>query len=396
VSVALVGCGARTPLDLPAIEATAQRISPVADLAVGARHVCARREDGGVLCWGEGARGQLGTGATTKTPLPTPVARLSTVAGISAGGLHTCAWLRDGSARCWGDRSLGQLGDGVDLVGGTPPIVAQPSAVLGLSAVSGLAAGGGFTCALVGGAVSCFGSNDFGELGDGRAERSSRVRSVIGIEEARGLAVGAAHACVVDAGRVKCWGSNDGGQLGPRSDDRCGSIDCTRTPVDLGFSGATKLALGADRSCALREDGTVWCWGNSGGTKVYLPRQVPGLAGIVDLALGRAHSCAKTADRALLCWGEGTRGQLGRPVADPCPRGTGQCDPRPTAVPILGAVEKVAAGGDTTCVLLAAGGVRCFGANDAGQLGDGSTEDRSVPVAPLLPELTVEAAEAAR
>jgi alpha-tubulin suppressor-like RCC1 family protein len=110
------------------------------------------------------------------------------------------------------------------------------------------------------------------------------------------------------------------------------------------------------------------------------PVSVPGLADAEEIALGKSHACARRSDGTVSCWGEGDRGQLGRPVTTPCPKGTSMCSIVPLPIAGVSRVKRIAAGGDTTCALSEDDSVRCWGANDNGQLGNGSTTDSFVPV----------------
>jgi hypothetical protein len=143
-------------------------LGDVAQISSGMDHVCALTTAGGVKCWGDNVRNQVGNG-TLGTDVPTPVAVYdSGVARISAGGFHTCALTTGGGAQCWGDNSSGQLGNGT-ISSQTSPGIATPGNVHGLASdVVQISGGTGHTCAVTtGGDVKCWGSNGFGVLGLG-------------------------------------------------------------------------------------------------------------------------------------------------------------------------------------------------------------------------------------
>ncbi len=145
------------PVQVTAIGSGAQAI------AAGYEHTCAVVNGAG-LCWGDNTSGQLGNGTTTDSPVPVAVQGLDGgVQAIAAGNFHSCA-LVNGSVQCWGDETYGQLGNGVfSVVGSSVPVGVQ-----GLqSGVEAIAARGNHTCALVSGAVWCWGQNNEGQLGDG-------------------------------------------------------------------------------------------------------------------------------------------------------------------------------------------------------------------------------------
>jgi len=153
------------------------------------------------------------------------------------------------------------------------------------------------------------------------------------------------------------------------------------TPVAVrGLSGATALAAGGAHICALLQTGTVQCWGRnfagqlgdgtSGGSRAT-PVAVRGLSGVTVLVAGSAHTCALLQTGTVQCWGLNDNGQLGD--------GTTANRATPVAVRGLSGVTALAAGGAHTCALLQTGTVQCWGSNFSGQLGDGTTTDRLTP-----------------
>jgi alpha-tubulin suppressor-like RCC1 family protein len=202
------------------------------------------------------------------------------------------------------------------------------------------------------------------------------------------VAAGGAHACAVDAaGAASCWGGNAAGQLGD------GTLTTRLVPV--GVSGLTEGVVAIDggdvHTCAVNTSGQVFCWGTNfflqlgGGSEVgtTTPAMVPGLpAGITTIATGKAHNCVSTGAGAVLCWGNNEWGQLGN--------GAGAGNSPPVSVTGLsaGVTELSANVGFHTCARLAPDDVRCWGLNQNGQIGDGTSTDRLVPadVVALPPE----------
>jgi alpha-tubulin suppressor-like RCC1 family protein len=272
------------------------------------------------------------------------------------------------------------------------------------SGVAAIAAGNWHTCALTAtGGVKCWGYNEYGQLGDGSTTDRTTPVDVSGLTSGvAAIAAGNWHTCALTAtGGVKCWGLNGSGQLG----DGGGGVPCnegysacrlTPTPVSGLGSGVTALAAGAWHTCALTTAGGVLCWGSNwygqlgdGTTEDRLtPTPVSGLtSGVAALAAGAGHTCARTTAGALLCWGWNGRGQLGDGGGGvPCNEGYSACRLTPTPVSGLGSgVTALAAGNSHTCALTEVGGVKCWGLNWLGQLGDGTTEDRLTPVDVLWP-----------
>jgi alpha-tubulin suppressor-like RCC1 family protein len=380
----LVGCGARTPLrevDENGLPVATQNQAAIVSLSVGEAHGCVVRGNGEAWCWGNNSHGQIGDNTFERRPIPVKVLDLAYGVEIAAGRLHTCARIDDGSLRCWGHRALGQLGDGISLLTTSVFTVPSPAPVANVSGARAIAAGDSFTCAITHSGTLCFGSNDFGELGDGRIERSSSASNVIGLSDPTAMSLGAAHGCARNADKtVRCWGSNEAGQLNGSPADRCGSMFCSRKAIDtFDFGQVEQVALAGNRTC-VRRDGGVLCVGALNTGVSFGPTAVPNLDDAVEIALGRSHGCARRADGTVWCWGEADRGQLGSVVNTPCPNGESLCSLTPVQVRGLPRAKRIALGGESSCALLEDDSVRCWGRNDKGQLGDGTTLDRTAPV----------------
>ena len=357
-----------------------QRLTPVivsgltgaTQITAGNSHTCAlRRSDGGVRCWGFNGAGMLGDGTTTTRTAPVAVSGLSGAAQIVGGGDHTCAALRDGTARCWWFNTNGQLGDG-SVTQRTAPV-----AVSGLTDVVQLAAGESHTCALRGdGTVRCWGLNQSRQLGDGTTTQRTTPVTVPGLFDVVRIAAGDAHTCaLLGDGTARCWGDNTTGQLGS------GSTAQPTGPVSVsGLTGAVQITAGQFHSCATLRDGTARCWGlNSVGqladgtiTQRTTPSGVAGLSGALQLGSSGDHSCAPLAAGTLRCWGANTSGQVGDGTS-------GNIRTFPTAT--TGAVDAVQVDGGAghSCAVLADRTVRCWGLNSSGQVGDGTTTPRLAP-----------------
>ncbi len=180
-------------------------------------HSCAvSATAGGAKCWGANDKGQLGDGTTTNTtyPLKYVVGFSSGAATISGTGSHSCILAKTGGLSCWGQNTYGQLGDG------SMAERDAPVAVAGLgSGISSVSAGTGATCAIASGTVSCWGFNQFGQLGDGSHSDRTTPVTVSGLGTGvLSVSMGYYSACAITAmHQVRCWGSNSYGQLGDGS-----------------------------------------------------------------------------------------------------------------------------------------------------------------------------------
>jgi len=360
-------------------------------VAAGWGHTCILTAAGGVKCWGNNAYGQLGYGETVEHRFSAvDVLDLgSGVIGIGSGGGHTCALTVGGGIRCWGNNKYGQLGDG------TAETRNLPVNVNGMAQGAGkVAAGWNHSCAVMGnGELKCWGWNYYGQLGDAtKATQSKPVNVRRLMEDAIDVAPGWAHTCAITAGGgVKCWGSNEFGQLGDGTNLdsivplsivglRSSSVAPPVAADGVG-SAAQAVAAGWYHSCALTKTGGVKCWGRNDhgqlgdGTTAssLIPVEVKGLArDVVAVSVGISHSCARTSAGGVKCWGENSAGGLG----------DGTTTDRREPVDVAGlstGVFSVSAGGGFTCVLMLSGGVKCWGYNKMGQLGDGTTVDHPYP-----------------
>lgn len=358
-----------TPVDVSGLG------SGISALAAGGEHSCALTSSGGVKCWGYNFHGQLGDASTTNRSTPVDVSGLgSGISAIAAGGSHTCAQTSSNGLQCWGSNASGQLGNNSTSSSSTP--VSASGLASGVSAV---VTGGDFTCVLTSaGGVKCFGINSQGQLGDHSTTGRLTASDVSGLTSGvSALAAGSTHSCALtSSGAVKCWGGNTYGALGD-------NVVTTRfTPVDSTLtSGVSTVSAGFDHSCALVSGG-VQCWGNSdvgqvgdGGITIRLtPVAVSGLgSGVSAVSVRGRMSCALTSSGGVKCWGANENGQLG----------DNSTTDRLTPVDVSGlgsGVSAVSAGGYSACALTSGGGVKCWGDNSAGQLGDNSTTHRLTPV----------------
>jgi alpha-tubulin suppressor-like RCC1 family protein len=207
---------------------------------------------------------------------------------------------------------------------------------------------------------------------------------------------GDSHSCGLrEDWTVWCWGFNFYGQLGD------GTQNSSETPVQVvGLNTVTTVTAGRFHTCATQSGGVVRCWGyNNAGqlgdgttTDSPVPVTVTGLVGAGSIAAGESHTCARVGDETagygVRCWGLNSSGQLGD--------GTTQDRLAPVAVIGLPSVHAVVAGLKHTCVEGVAGGVSCWGENSDGQLGNGSTISSATPVPVFDPGLVDEVAAGGR
>ncbi len=249
-----------------------------------------------------------------------------------------------------------------------------------------VAVGAAFTCVVRdGGGVACWGANDFGQLGNGTPTPSSTPVLVAGLPPASQISLGARHACAITSGGLYCWGDNAAGQVGTGTQG--GTYN---TPQAVTGFMPGRLALGDDHSCALSAGGQVYCWGNNTdgavaqspiGGNFPAPTAVVSLTDTyADISSGVGFSCARSGFSEVYCWGRNDVGQLGDGAALP---GASSEFPQPVS-PVNGSY--FVAGGDRySCSVRTSvtnvNVVECWGADDKLQLGNDSTvADSSLPV----------------
>lgn len=336
-------------------------------LTAGVGHTCALLKNQTVMCWGSNESGQLGNGTTRESSVPVMVPNLTNVVTLTAGWYYTCAVLADQTATCWGDNTHGQLGNG------NTTNSSLPVAVNGINNVTTLAAGLHHTCALLNNqTIQCWGWNRSGELGNGTTTDSLAPVTTIGVTNATALAAGGWHTCALLSNHtVSCWGDTQDG------------TDNTPTIVS-GITNATAVGVGMFHSCILLADHTIKCWGHDfnssgllgSGTDIldsFVPVQVAGITDAAVLEVGTSHTCTVLANQRVKCWGSNYRGQI-----DP---NSPEYERTPVTVSsITNASATITTGIDHTCALLTDGTIKCWGSNNYGQLGNGTTTDSLVPV----------------
>jgi ABC-type multidrug transport system ATPase subunit/alpha-tubulin suppressor-like RCC1 family protein len=306
----------------------------VSNVAGGEFHSLALKRDGTVWAFGENSDGQLGSGSTGAAQgTPTQVVDIKGAAAIDADGDRSYAALKDGTVWAWGVNTEGELGNGSTK--GSP----RPVRVSGLTGISALAAGSHHTLALAGkqagakqGTVYGWGEEQYGQVGDGKSCKPgtkgcirttpTEVRGLNGKVVAIASAqLGEYSLALMEDGTVMSWGRNNQGQLG-RGTKSSNTCTCIPTPGRVkGLKNVKAIAASGGAGAALKEDGSVWTWGNnkygqlgngSAGTADRpTPGQVQGLGNADAIAAGGGFILARTGGGALFGWGINGFGEVG-------------------------------------------------------------------------------------
>jgi alpha-tubulin suppressor-like RCC1 family protein len=345
-------------------------------VTTGSQHSCALEASGVAYCWGEASGGQLGDGLPTNRAQTSPVRVAASVAFVSvvAGTHHTCGLTAGGAALCWG-----------------MTYDAIPRPVGGSLSFAALAPGFVHTCGLTReGAVWCWGDNTFGQLGTGGTYPSEAPVRVASSLSFVGIAAGMYATCALSAGgEAWCWGDNESGTLGVETAGRCSIpgvednygpdqpprvIACAPAPVRvptplLRSLAAGPLVNGAFAACGVAVNDDLVCWGYA---EEGVPRAVLGAGGLTSLAPAASGWCGLDREGGAWCWE-----YLRREPWWTAPR---------AFTPTL-AFQTISGGYGVSCGItkIPAGIVHCWGRNDRGQLGDGTTTPRSFPAPVVVP-----------
>ena len=293
---------------------------------------------------------------------------------------------------------------------GTPPEPSAPAQRLATRSLGQISAGAEHTCALTAeGGVLCWGKGASGRLGNGGA--SSNIHypvPTVPVVNVNGNALtnivqvsaGGEHTCALtDEGEVFCWGKAGSGRLGNDCNSSC--TDKNHAVAVVAEDGSTdsltgiiQIGMGDAHTCALTDEGKVFCWGAGGGGRLgnnaisnkdhpvpvvsSSDANAPPLTGIVQIDIGDGHACALTAEGTIKCWGEGINGVLGNGIEANSSVPVNVI-PNQGGSPLTGIIQ-VSSGNAFTCALTSSSEVKCWGTGVAGRLGNDDTSKQLYPV----------------
>ena len=261
-----------------------------------------------------------------------------------------------------------------------PPLVNAPNSTTSASILD-IVAGDNHTCILLGtGAVKCWGYNVYGQVGDGTYVNRVEPVDVLQLNTVIAIAAGGNFTCALESdGAVKCWGANWAGQLGD------GTFTNRNSPVRIRTLGsaATSIAMGRAHGCALLVSGTMRCWGmneyyqlgtgSNTPTQITVPVTASVVSGtVVQMAPSTNHTCVLLSTGGVKCWGSNNNGVLGIGSSNTAPVPTPQ-----TPTGLGSGVSRISVGTEMTCVILSDGALKCWGSTANYQLGTGQTDGKS-------------------
>src|SRR5713226_8176561 len=327
---------------------------------------------------------QSGTAAVTVTG-PSAISFVT----VSAGNRHTCSLTVTGSAYCWGLNNTGELGADTAIDSLTAPV-----AVTGGISFAAVSAGSNLTCGVTTNkAAYCWGANFSGQLGIGTAAGpqqcsvygpcSLKPMAVAGGLTFAGVTAGTRHTCGITSANVAyCWGDNGFGELGIGM-----TTGSSTTPVAVaGQLTFGEVSAAFSHTCGVTTMGTAYCWGDSRYGELGIntttgpqqcsfsgtlfpcsptPTTVAGTLRFAAVSAGGGHSCGVTTTGEVYCWGLNDFGELGT--------GTTRSDSAPAAIAGGLTFAAISAGNLHTCGVTTTGAAYCWGDNKFGELGIGST-----------------------
>ena len=317
-----LGHGSSTSSAAPVYANLPANETPV-EIGAGWWHTCGLMESGKIYCWGGGGFGQMGNGQTQDNnyemkQVSLPFGRTGKT--IAVGEHHVCTIADNDEVYCWGNNEQGAVGaSGYQDAEATPVHVDLPGTVYAIS----IGAGNEHTCVAVNtGRAYCWGENWNGQLGHGGSEWNSYTPVMVNIpgnRDAVSIAAGGWHSCaVLDNGKVMCWGSDWWGQLG---DGGSSEDEFNPVYVSMGSNTARAIVTGWETSCMILDSGETQCWGknnkgevgtgDSGVNEYSTPATVAGSHDFVAISMIDEGACAINSDAEVWCWGNNWLGAAG-------------------------------------------------------------------------------------
>lgn len=386
----------------------------VKKLAMGSDHTCVVASDEKIYCWGRNYEGQLGTGTTyRKSTEPVATDMTGALSGktiklISSGDAETCVVTTDNGIYCWGSNGSGQLGNGGTAESSVPVSVDMSGVLSGKSFNSIYVGVSGNACVLdTLGELYCWGTNYAGQFGNGTTSdsnipvRAANVGALNG-KTIKDFSIYYTHGCAVASDdKVYCWGENDNGQIGDNTN--ANKLSPVAVNDKLTYAGETikdfsvaSNTIHEDAFCVLTNSQKMYCWGGNlifpfgddeSAEDLTVPRQLimqGSLAGKTVKSIASKFEnnlgCLIASDDNVYCWGDQQNGKLGNGLENSVVQYNPVAVSRNTVLNGK-SIKKVTIGSEFACAMSTDGKAYCWGKNNYGQLGNGSSDaTSSIPV----------------
>ena len=333
----------------------------------GGRHIM--QPQGGIYGWGSNSNGVIGDSTTINRLVPTTVVGSSKFVKVVYNIFQTtiCALDNVGKAYCWGFNGNGQFGNGTTISSNIPTPVA------GGHNFTQIVVGINFGCGLdTAKQMWCWGNNGAGQLGDGTGTNRTVPVAVTGGTNIVNISLRPyAHVCAINTtGNLYCWGQNVLGQIGD------GTTADKMLPTAIAGAYA-KVSVTTSATCALDPDGKAYCWGtgwttgDGSGSNRTTPTAVATSVKFQDIMVSGLAACGLTLDNYAYCWGAQNYGASGIYNASPVNISSVKFKQ------IFNSQHDEANDTTTFCGISMTDIAYCWGSNSNGQVGDGTTTDRS-------------------
>jgi len=384
----------------------------VTSVSLGHGYSSAITSEGRIFTWGGNLDGQLGNATTSgydANPLPIEITgnfSLNTgeiVASVSLGDSHSSVMTSEGRIFTWGKNEYGQLGDGTATNRDTPTLITSNFSLNIGETITSASLGSNYSSAITSeGRIFTWGYNRRGQLGDGSynldpnsipTEITSNFSLNIG-ETITETSLGFYHSSAITSeGRIFTWGDNYHGKLGDgTATDRYAPTEITSNFSYNTGETITEVSLGSSHSSAITSKGRIFTWGYNfygqlgDGTNINkdIPTEITSKFNlntgetITSVSLGSNYSSAITSEGRIFTWGYGVYGQIG----------DGTTANRYTPIEITSnfgldvgeTITSASLGSNHSSAISSEGRIFIWGSNAFGQIGDGTTTDRYIPI----------------
>ncbi|MFM6928361.1 MAG: RCC1 domain-containing protein [Bdellovibrio sp.] len=355
-------------------------------VSLGGNSSCGITDSGILKCWGlsEGT-------ASNKRQLPTVIDSGQSYIDVSVSDVSACAVTSGNKLKCWGNNTYSNLGDGSTTTSLAPKVIDTNENYSSVTVRGGtLNAHATSACGITtSGSLKCWGNNN-GQMvfGTGTAYNSFLyINQSLTFSK---ISVGEYSMCgITPSKNLYCWGANNTGQLGDRTQilrDYPVLIDPNKKYLMVDAGSSTNSSSNTGYACGITTTNELKCWGLNDSSKLgdgttvtrIKPKVIDYGVQYSTVSVGSTHTCAVTTGGVLKCWGANAKGQLG--IGSTAAKSTPTVVDAPTTYSSVVVSATYNNGNVHTCGITTDGDLKCWGSNNQGQLGDGTTNSSLVPI----------------